>query len=338
VQEQTLKSITIVQEQSSKSLEKAMVHYGEQLIKVSQDCNQKITKVGEDVGVVKEDVKELQNQMSEMKTKSISANDGDVFLRFFPVLCDGSSWRCGWVPVYHSVGGVTYRLLVVCLAYLERYFSQECPVRKTPAETKAFFTTKLPLHDRLPYAHHQSVLAHCTPFTSNSTSATAGFGSSQAINRSKFVFLKFLPMKEKLQEVYRLMDDVPTTRVEDVDDKFVSYKMYGQTWKFTERSKRDTSTTPIRAFGSRNISPQLKKFMLAMDFSWTDKNYDQAKVDFFGIPPEWVGKRHVVCGRFDRNSAVVQTHDQQYPIGRGMAQESNLKKKGPEGRKRKRGN
>jgi len=211
---------------------------------------------------------------------------------------------------------------------MERYFWQECPVRKRVADTRAFFTTQLPLHDRLPYEHHQSVLAHCTPFTSNSTSRDGGFGSSHKINRDKFVFLKFQSMKEKLERVHRLMEDVPTLRVQDVDERSVSYRMCGQSWKFTEKSRRDLSTTAIKPFGSRNISPDLKKSMLAMDWAWTQSNYDEAKVDFFDIPEELVGKKHVVCGRFDQNSPPVQTHEEQYIIGREKAQKENKRKRG----------
>ncbi|CAM9214680.1 unnamed protein product [Pylaiella littoralis] len=55
---------------------------------------------------------------------------------------------------------------------------------------------------------------------------------------------------------------------------FLTIKESGVQWR------RDRSTPPIKPFDSGKISPDLEQFMLAMDFSWTDINYDQAKVDF----------------------------------------------------------
>ncbi|CAN0034174.1 unnamed protein product, partial [Ectocarpus sp. 4 AP-2014] len=207
-----------------------------------------------------------------MVSDASSSDDGDVFMRHFPLLCDRLSGNCRWVPVFHEVGGKTYKVVVVCLAYVKRYFALECSVRKTRAETRAKFTTKLPIHDRLPYEHHQSVLAHATPFVSNSTGREGGFADSQATNRDKFVFLKFDAMKQKLGEVFEHMKDVPDSRVVDADERAASYKMFGQTWKFTEKSRRDASTTPIKAFGSRVISAEKKEGMLAMCCSWTGQN------------------------------------------------------------------
>lgn len=320
--------VTLVQEQGSKSLERAMIHYGEQLVRATNDTNTKISAVRddvsvvrEDVSVVREDVSKLQDKINKMVSDAISSEDGDVFMRHFPLLCDGLSGNCGWVPVLHEVGGRSYKLLVVCLAYVERYFAQECPVPRSRAETRAYFTTKLPTHDRLPYEHHQSVLVHGTPFVSNSTGRDGGFDCSQATNRDKFVFLKFDAMKQKLDDVFEHMKDVPDSRVIDADRRAVSYKTFGQTWKFTEKSRRDASTTPIKAFASRVISEENKKGMLAMSCPWTEENYDQAKVEFL---------------RFDENSPVVKSHDQVYAGKRKVVMAENRKKAGEANRRKRR--
>lgn len=59
--------VTLAQEQGSKSLEKAMVHYGDQLVKVANDANNKISAVREDVSVVRQDVTVVREDVSVVR-------------------------------------------------------------------------------------------------------------------------------------------------------------------------------------------------------------------------------------------------------------------------------
>lgn len=286
----------------------------------------KVGALDDKVGAVDGKLEQLREQIASNEFKRGKRSQ---FLPYLPVLFDGQTGECGWVPTgFRDSQGVYRECVVISIGYMVRFFGVECPVRISEAETTSFFTSEdnFPRSSHLVYKDYIRLLMQ-TPF--NFLAVGPRWMNKQKENRHRFVVTPMSTFKNLLADIRVHFPDGPTSR--NFLDR-PSYKSEGNAYAYMNKSKSDSSTGTIVAI-KKSLSLEEKRRIPALCRPWVVENYNPVVKDFFGIPPDLVGKRHVVAGVFKASSSRVKFHAQ---VSCGMLQAKRKRGAGTKVSKNKR--
>lgn len=256
--------------------------------------------------VTQQFVEFTRTSKEDTKKREFRAGQRDLFLRYLPLLFDGSTGMIAWCPVGLNIATGEYReLVVLSLPVLERFFAVECPNKIDGASTKSFFTS--PAMMRAPGLDYKDLINALllTPFAFLAVGRS--WNQMRSRNMDRFVVVEAEWFKQLLADIRLYMEDRPLVRNFMGGGHLPNYKVDGVAYGFMQASNTDKSTGYITQI-YRSIPLDRKMMMPVMGQAWWKKLYNPMIASFFDIPEDMIGVHHVVGSVVDPSSADVKTH------------------------------
>ncbi|CAN0272063.1 unnamed protein product [Ectocarpus sp. 6 AP-2014] len=230
------------------------------------------------------------------------------FLPYLPLTVDTSTGSCGFCAVSAvDRRGCISEDVVVSVPYMVRFYRDDTPgCRMSETDTTDFFlnSDNFPESPAVPYPDFIKLILQ-TPFATLPIGPEGNERERQ--NRHRFRVTPLSDFKKLLRDIDTFFPE--RARARPIRERAcpISYGSEGNKFAYTSRSRNDHSTGFLPAIGT-SISPEDKSKIPAMCRPYVVENFTPACAKLFGIPPELVGKCHVVACSVVTDGVSVKTH------------------------------
>jgi len=203
--------------------------------------------------------------------------------------------------------GAQRALCVISLPCAGTFYLKECGLQLSVATTNSFFLS--PFFVRAEGLNYKDVIEALLLTGFGFLAVGPQWNQMRVRNTERFVIVEAAFMKKLLGDIDAHIPNRPRNRSDFVhgDGRTPNYKVDGVDYGFRQESTEDKSTGRIVQIG-RSIPLERKILMPVMGEAWVAEWYTKAVAEFFEIPEDMRGVRHVVSSVVDPESALVKKH------------------------------
>ena len=289
-----------------------MMKAGQQLV----DCNRKIGDVDTKVSMVNTKVAEIEEKMSRMvtqvdgvRTDSIFSSPNHwLFWQVLPLLFNGSTGHCAWVPVTYTHSDNTERDVVVvslpmvehmCCAYFDdvvRNKEEISTILKSGIPRIILDEGKMSMKD---FLHIMSK----TPFRPYAHGIKKASVTGNNVHR--YYIVDSRKWKKLLEDINSHFPDRPRKLPTGFECKKMDLTTMTQRWSIVAHSPGNDSTSNIPSLAGKVLTMKDREGCPAIGIPWWKEAYGSGSRKFFDMPYT-EDLHHINSGVYDEESKSVR--------------------------------
>ena len=213
------------------------------------------------------------------------------------------------------------KLLVMSVHGVFRNMNKETPLGESLSDTYTF----LHYHFNDMKASGLNVDDQMNAYLQSSFKFLTRRSSTVAENSRRLIILEMQPVKDLFSKIKVEYKNRPRRR-EDIGinvSPALSYKSDGFEFGF------DTSMAPINVLGAKhkNVSAERRKKLAVIGEPWVKEWYSPIIGEFFGVPPNLLGVRHVVAGEVASESECPAVESYEVGLQKFLARKKRERNK-----------
>jgi len=292
-----------------------MMKAGQQLMdsnKKIDDVDTKVTMVNTKVAAIEEKMNKMVTQVDGVRTDHIFSSPNHwLFWQVLPLLFNGSTGHCAWVPVTYTHSDDTERDVVVVSLPMVEYMccSHFDDVVRNKEEIGTILKSGIPRiileEGKMSMKDFINIISK-TPFRPYAHGIKKASVTGNNVHR--YYIVDSVKWKKLLEDISAHFPDRPLKLPTGFEFKKMDLTTMTQRWSIVAHSPGNDSTSSIPSLAGKILTLRDREGCPSIGIPWWKEAYRSGSTKFFGIP-DTDEFHHINSGVYDESSKTVRSFE-----------------------------